>query len=216
MKLQHLIIVQNKIDIVIKNEGAAKEQMEQIKKFVAGTIADGAPIIPVSAQLKHNVDVVVDYLTRIPVPIRDFTADPYLIIIRSFDVNRPGEDAEHLKGGVCGGTILKGVLKMGDEVEIRPGIIRKDQKTGKVTCSSIFSQITSLKADENQLMFAVPGGLIGVGLKIDPFLSRSDHLVGHVLGHSERLPEVFFEIDVQFYLLRRLLGVKSEAGSKKN
>lgn len=33
-----------------------------------------------------------------------------MIVIRSFDVNRPGEDAENLKGGVAGGTILKGVL----------------------------------------------------------------------------------------------------------
>jgi translation initiation factor 2 subunit 3 len=53
-----------------------------------------------------------------------------LIVIRSFDVNKPGEDAENLKGGVAGGTILKGVLKVGDEVEIRPGIIRKDWKSG--------------------------------------------------------------------------------------
>jgi translation initiation factor 2 subunit 3 len=101
-----------------------------------------------------------------------------LIVIRSFDVNRPGEDAENLKGGVAGGTILKGVLKIGDEIEIRPGIIRKDHRTGKVTCASILSRITSLKADENILMYAVPGGLIGVGLKVDPFLTRADHLVG--------------------------------------
>lgn len=56
-----------------------------------------------------------------------------MIVIRSFDVNKPGEDAETLKGGVAGGTILKGVLKIGDEVEIRPGIIRKDPKTGQVS-----------------------------------------------------------------------------------
>jgi translation initiation factor 2 subunit 3 len=98
-------------------------------------VADNAPIIPISAQLKFNIDVVVDYLCRIPIPLRDFTASPYLIVIRSFDVNKPGEDAETLKGGVAGGTILKGVLKAGDEVEIRPGIIRKDAKTGQVTWS---------------------------------------------------------------------------------
>ena len=39
-----------------------------------------------------------------------------MIIIRSFDVNKPGEDAETLKGGVAGGTILKGVLKVGDKI----------------------------------------------------------------------------------------------------
>lgn len=101
-----------------------------------------------------------------------------MIVIRSFDVNKPGEDAEHLKGGVAGGTILKGVLKIGDEVEIRPGIISKNQKTGQISWNSIFSKVVSLKADDNELMFAVPGGLIGVGLKVDPFLTRSDSLVG--------------------------------------
>ena len=49
-----------------------------------------------------------------------------MIIIRSFDVNKPGADIEGLMGGVAGGTILRGVLRIGDEVEIRPGIIRKD------------------------------------------------------------------------------------------
>ena len=46
-----------------------------------------------------------------------------MIIIRSFDVNKPGEEAENLKGGVAGGTILKGVLQVGDKISIRPGLI---------------------------------------------------------------------------------------------
>jgi translation initiation factor 2 subunit 3 len=53
-----------------------------------------------------------------------------MIVIRSFDVNKPGEDCENFKGGVAGGTILKGVLRVGDEIEIRPGIIRKDSRSG--------------------------------------------------------------------------------------
>ena len=46
-----------------------------------------------------------------------------MIIIRSFDVNKPGEDVSSLKGGVAGGSILQGV-RMGDEIEIRPGIVK--------------------------------------------------------------------------------------------
>ena len=48
-----------------------------------------------------------------------------LVIIRSFDVNKPGAEIEELKGGVAGGSILTGVLKLGDEIEIRPGIVTK-------------------------------------------------------------------------------------------
>jgi translation initiation factor 2 subunit 3 len=95
-----------------------------------GTCAENAPIIPISAQLKYNIDVVCDYITRIPIPYRDFTCPPRLIVIRSFDVNKPGESIENIKGGVAGGSILQGVLKLGDEVEIRPGIIGKDAATG--------------------------------------------------------------------------------------
>lgn len=215
MQLSHIIIVQNKIDIIVKEPGAASRQHEDIKKFVQGSVAEGAPIIPISAQLKYNVDVVVDYICRIPIPLRDFTSAPIMIVIRSFDVNKPGEDAETLKGGVAGGTILKGVLKVGDEIEIRPGIIRKDSRTGQVTWEQIYSKITSLMADENHLMYAVPGGLIGVGLKVDPFLTRADRLVGQIIGHPNKMPDVVLEIEAQYYLLRRLLGVKAEGDKTK-
>jgi translation initiation factor 2 gamma subunit (eIF-2gamma) len=35
-------------------------------------------------------------------------------------------------------------------------------------------------------------------------------LVGHVLGAVGQLPEIFIEIEINFFLLRRLLGVKSQ------
>ena len=81
MKLKHILILQNKIDLI--KEEAAKEQHEQILKFIEGTVAEGAPIIPISAQLKYNIEVVCEYITKkIPVPVRDFTSEPRLIIIR--------------------------------------------------------------------------------------------------------------------------------------
>lgn len=72
---------------------------------------------------------MVDYLSRIPIPERNLQAPPFMIIIRSFDINHPGEEADNIKGGVAGGTILQGVLKIGDEIEIRPGRVKKDPKT---------------------------------------------------------------------------------------
>ena len=178
MKLENIIIIQNKIDIVLK-EGAVPHQHEEIKRFVSGTHAERAPIIPISAQLKYNIDVLCDYICRIPIPMRDFTSAPRLIIIRSFDVNKPGDSVDILKGGVAGGTILKGIIKLGDEVEIRPGRITKDS-TGSTKCTPILSTVVSLFAEKNDLLYAVPGGLIGVGLRVDPTLTRSDRLVGQV------------------------------------
>ena len=37
-------------------------------------------------------------------------------MIRSFDVNKPGCEVEDLQGGVAGGSILRGVLKVGPSV----------------------------------------------------------------------------------------------------
>ena len=55
MQLKHLMILQNKVDII--KESQARENYEQIAGFVQGTVAENAPVIPISAQLKYNVDV---------------------------------------------------------------------------------------------------------------------------------------------------------------
>lgn len=212
MKLKHIIMLQNKIDLV--KEAQARDQYQNILKFVQGTVAEGSPVIPISAQLKYNIDVICEYIcNKIPIPPRDFISPPRLIVIRSFDVNKPGCEVEDIKGGVAGGSILRGVLKVGMEIEVRPGLISKDE-SGKVVCCPIFSKITSLYADQNDLQYAVPGGLIGVGTKIDPMLTRADRMVGQVLGAVGSLPDIFCELEITYYLLRRLLGVKTE-GDKK-
>ena len=98
MKLNSILVLQNKIDLV--REAQAKEQYQQIIDFVKGkqlffpyceyirmslfvwlgTNAEGAPIIPISAQLKYNIEVICEYITRkIPVPLRDFSSKPRLI-----------------------------------------------------------------------------------------------------------------------------------------
>uniref|UniRef100_A0A7S3AM82 protein-synthesizing GTPase n=1 Tax=Haptolina ericina TaxID=156174 RepID=A0A7S3AM82_9EUKA len=213
MKLNKIIILQNKIDLV--KETAALQQYEDIKAFVKGTVADDSPIVPVSAQLRYNIDVVAEYITNyIPVPVRDFTSDPKMMVIRSFDVNKPGEEVQDLRGGVAGGSILCGVLRAGQEIEIRPGIISRTA-SGAMKCAPLRSRVVSLFAETNDLQYAVPGGLIGVGTLIDPTLTRADRLLGQVLGSVGTLPQIFTEIEVSYYLLRRLLGVKAAEGEKQ-
>ncbi|KAL1894434.1 eukaryotic translation initiation factor 2 subunit gamma [Sporothrix stenoceras] len=212
MKLDKVIILQNKVDLM--REETAQQHHESILKFIRGTVAAKSPIVPISAQLKINIDAVLDNLVNsIPVPPRDFTMDPQMIVIRSFDVNKPGSEVDDLKGGVAGGSILHGVLKLGDEIEIRPGLVTRDD-AGNLNCTPIFSRIVSLNSESNDLKYAVPGGLIGVGTHIDPTLCRADRLVGFVLGLKGRLPDIYSEIEVNFYLLRRLLGVRTADGKQ--
>ncbi|KAJ5787164.1 Translation elongation factor EF1A/initiation factor IF2gamma C-terminal [Penicillium paradoxum] len=212
MKLNNIIILQNKVDLMRSDN--ALEHYQSILKFIRGTVADGSPVIPISAQLKYNIDAVNEALVHtIPIPPRNFEATPHMMIIRSFDVNKPGAEIDELKGGVAGGSILTGVVKLNDEIEIRPGLVTKDEQ-GKIQCRPIFSRIVSLFAEHNDLKFAVPGGLIGVGTRVDPTLCRADRLVGFVLGHRGRLPAIYTEIEVNYFLLRRLLGVKTADGKQ--
>ena len=67
--------------------------LELLTRDVTGTLAEGAPIVPISAQLAYNIDVVCEYLVnKVPIPKRDFSSSPRLIVIRSFDVNKPGTE----------------------------------------------------------------------------------------------------------------------------
>ncbi|KAI8009556.1 Eukaryotic translation initiation factor 2 subunit 3 [Camellia lanceoleosa] len=195
MRLQHIIILQNKVDLI--QENVAINQHEAIQKFIQGTVADGAPVIPVSAQLKYNIDVVCEYIVKkIRIPERNFISPPNMIVIRSFDVNKPGFEVDEIKGGVAGGSILK-------------------DESGNIKCTPIYSRIVSLFAEQNELQFAVPGGLIGVGTTMDPTLTRADRLVGQVLGEVGTLPKVFVELEVNFFLLRRLLGVRTKGTERQ-
>lgn len=97
---------------------------------------------------------------------------------------------------MAGGTLLRGILSLGDEIEIRPGYIRRDAH-GRDGCTPIVSRIVSLHAEKNELRFAVPGGLIGVGTNVDPTATRGDRLVGNVLGLRGQLPDIYVRLVVQ-------------------
>ncbi len=74
----------------------------------------------------------------------------------------------------------------------------------------LFSRIVSLRTENNELIYAVPGGLIGVGLKLDPFLTSKDKLIGRILGHPGKLPDIYSSIVVKTHLMSRYVGTKTE------
>lgn len=201
----------SRVCLRLLSESAYKKNKELT--IHAGTTARLAPIIPVSAQLKFNIDAVVAAICNIAPPNYDFSADPRMVVIRSFDVNKPGAGVDELKGGVAGGSILQGVFKVGQEVEIRPGLITRDAN-GVCTCRPLRSRIVSLHAEQNHLQFAVPGGLIGVGTLVDPALCRADRLLGMVMSSVGKGPSIYVEIRAEVFLLRRLLGVKTDDSKK--
>lgn len=65
-------------------------------------------------------------------------------------------------------------------------------------------------------MYAVPGGLLAVGMKVDPQFTRSDNMVGMIIGHPNAMPQVFIEIDVKTTFLKRIVGTKDDQSGKNN
>ena len=203
--IKNIVIVQSKIDIV--NEKRARESYEEIKNFVKGTIAENAPIIPVSAQHRVNIDVLIQALEElIPTPKRDETKTPMMYVVRSFDVNKPGTPIEKLEGGVIGGTIVQGKFVFGDEIEIRPGITT--EKEEKNAYNPLFSEIVSLHAGGRNVEEAHCGGLVGVGTLLDPSLSKADGLTGNMVGKSGMLPQTLSELTLETHILERAVGTK--------
>lgn len=202
--VRNLVIVQNKIDIVSKER--AKENYREIKDFIEGTWAEDAPIIPVSALHKVNIDAVVWAIEKyIPTPKRDTSKPPRMLVVRSFDVNKPGTSVKDIVGGVLGGTIIQGKFSVGDEIEIRPGIKIKDRDGERY--EALYAEITSLKSGNEPLKVAYPGGLVGVGTTLDPSITKGDNLLGNVVGKPGTLPPMWNEIDLEYHLLERVVGV---------
>ena len=210
--IKNMVIVQNKIDIV--DEKRALESYKEIKNFVKGTVAENAPIIPVSAQHEVNIDAVIQAIEEfIPTPKRDETKPPLMYVIRSFDVNKPGTPIEKLEGGVIGGTIVQGKFKVGEEIEIRPGITM--QKEGKTVQEALFSEIVSLHAGGKSVKEAHCGGLVGVGTLLDPSFSKADSLTGNIVGKSGMLPSTLSELTLETSVLERVVGTKELMKTEK-
>ncbi|MEN2495709.1 MAG: eukaryotic translation initiation factor 2 subunit gamma [Marteilia pararefringens] len=213
MKIPNIILIQNKLDLV--QEEKAKEQYANILKFVSGTIASTAPVIPISAMEKLNIDSVCEFIDKyFPVPKQNYHVPPKMTIIRSFSANNAGGNIENLKGGIAGGSLVEGVLKLGDKIEIRPGVVTRDKK-GTIKCQPILSTVISLQAEKQMLHFAVPCGLIGVGTDIDPSLCLGDKLSGQTLGLQGKLPEISIELTIQYCLLQNILGVRNVQNFKQ-
>ena len=51
-------------------------------------------------------------------------------------------------------------------------------------------------------------------MKIDPALCRPDRMLGQVVGAVGALPEIFTELEISYFLLRWLLGVRMDGGKK--
>ncbi|HPS92077.1 MAG TPA: translation initiation factor IF-2 subunit gamma [Methanothrix sp.] len=206
--IDKIVIVQNKIDLMSREQ--VMEHYRQIRDFVKGTVAENAPIVPISAQQNLNVDMVIEAIEKtIPTPVRDTKKPALLKIARSFDINRPGTTPDSLKGGVIGGTLSQGILRAGDKIEICPG--RLVEYEGRKQWVPIQTKVVTLLAGKQVQEEITPGGLMGVGTLLDPVMTKSDALVGQVAGEPGKLPPARNAFTMNMRLLERVVGVTDES-----
>lgn len=207
MGVDKVIIIQNKIDII--SEEQAMKNYEEIKKFLKDTKYKDAPIIPMSALHSINMDVLVETIEEmIKTPERNTTKTPIMFVARSFDVNKPGIPPQKLAGGILGGVLRQGKLKIGDEIEILPGyeVEEKNMKVWK----TIKTKIAGLMTGGETVEEVFPGGTFGILTSLDPSVVKSDKLVGSVVGYSGKMPKVLNSINIEIHLLKRVVGAKDE------
>lgn len=200
--VKDIIIVQNKLDLVTKKE--ALENYKKIKDFVKGTLAENAPIIPISAQQGVNISAILEAITEIKIKEKNTKSEPIFLIARSFDINKPGTKIDDLHGGVLGGILKKGLLKVGDEIEIKPGLTVKKGKD--IVYQPLKTKILSLKKGKEDKKEIEPGASIAIETSLDPFLSKTDLLSGSIASKVGVLPEINQNIKIEAKVFEKLLG----------
>jgi translation initiation factor 2 subunit 3 len=205
--VKKVIIVQNKIDTISEKE--VIKNYKEIKKFLENTTYKNSPIIPISAKFNTNINYLIETIEKeVQTPKRDNEKDPTMFVVRSFDINKPGTEPKDLLGGVLGGALKEGKLKIGDEVEILPGIAREEH--GQRIWKPIKTKITELMSGLEKMEEVGPGGSIAVATSLDPSIVKSDSLSGNLLGLPGKLPGVIDILNLETKLLKRVVGTKDE------
>jgi translation initiation factor 2 subunit 3 len=208
--VRKVVVVQNKIDLLTAEQ--ATENYEEIVAFLKGSPIEKAPIIPISANHRVNIDALIQAIEEtIPTPPRDAAKPPLMYVARSFDVNRPGTLPKALRGGVLGGSLVQGRLKVGEEIEIRPGF--PGLAGGRA--ESLTATVTALLSGGQEWDELNPGGLAAIGTSLDPSLTKSDGLTGRLVGTVGTLPPVSQKIRLKATLLDRVLGAARETKVEK-
>ena len=210
--IKQIVVVQNKIDLLSYEEAMASH--DNIVKFLDGTHIDkkSSPIIPVSAQSSLNVDALIGTIeSTIKTPERDEKKEAVMHVLRSFDVNRPGTNITEIKGGVIGGSLTQGIFEVGDEIEIKPGVASEKRK-GEY--EPLTTKITSLGTAAGTVESVKPGGLVAIGTKLDPSMTRSDSFIGSVVGRPGTLPPSTKSLTMSVNLFDSAVGTTEDVKVK--
>ena len=194
--IKNLVVAQNKIDLVSKEE--ALLNYKALREFLDAEGYKSAPIIPTSAHFDTNIDALIYAIVNtIEKPSLEKSAlKPLKMqVVRSFDINKPSTKIKNLKGGVLGGAILEGKVAVNDKCFIYPGF-----ENGPIEF-----KIKSLNSENISLKEAHVGGLIAIGTDLDPFICFSDKMVGQLVCQEKSKPILSDVLKIDYHKIDRLL-----------
>lgn len=212
------IICLNKADLLVSNKQKIFDTVKDIDSYYCNcehrkdNDNTKIPIIPVSGTHGSNIDVLCEYISKLSIPKKNLSDNLKMLIVRSFNVNSPGTNISEMKGGVVGGSLSRGILKIGQDVCVLPGFINKVNKDSHIqsetdsdpqptwSCTPLASKVININTDKSQLEYAISGGLVGVELTIDPAFSGDDRLVGQIVvlkSHVQKY-KIYEKIKVEY------------------
>ncbi|MDH7488953.1 MAG: selenocysteine-specific translation elongation factor [Anaerolineae bacterium] len=118
--------------------------MADVAETLAGTVLEGAPVVPVSARTREGIPELLAGLERIlsEIPPRPDRGRPRLPVDRVFSIAGFGT--------VVTGTLIDGSLRVGQEVEIQP--------------QGLTARIRGLQTHKQKVDVAMPGSRVAVNL----------------------------------------------------
>jgi len=200
--VEDIVIIQNKCDLVKKESILTNKS--QIEDFVDDITDNELPIIPLIAQNGDNIEYVGQYLSNKLVNYdKDINLPLQINIIRTFDVNKPNITMDKLTGGVLGGSIIQGLLKKDQIIQISPGICSRN-KDNSWKVEPLFTKVNSINSEKNSMSYAIPGGLIGVGTTLDPAYTKGNKLTGQIITNPGKHLPIVSLITIKYSSFRRV------------
>ncbi len=190
MGVKNLVVAQTKVDVIGKER--AKENKAEIEAFMKSNGFEGIKIIPVFSIHDVNIVELLQEVGRFSAPKASSKEELSFLVVRSFDVNKPGTPIKELGGGVLGGALKNGGLKVGDKITIYPGVfLRNVWEPLKTKVVQIQSEFGSEKE--------IHGGLtVGVKTSLDPSITRRDGLAGSLATFADKPPILKSKINIMY------------------
>ena len=192
--ITNVIVCLNKLDLISKEESL--EKYSNLRTLLQRYNIKPKAIIPVSFSRMLNIEevlkAIIKYFSFVP---KTNNGPPVFMATRAFNINKQGIPFNEVKGGVIGGSLVNGTLKVGDIIEIKPGICKG------VNNLVLTTKITSLRSDNTNLKSILPGGLIGIGTELDPYYCSDFHMSGQIIGLLGTLPEVINSVTLNYTIV---------------